>query len=62
MKMINVIRVVVVTILVTDSAIENEMEQLGASVEFLVELCETSAPNRVCCSTLSAFQCLSICF
>ncbi|KAI3444038.1 hypothetical protein Pfo_000703 [Paulownia fortunei] len=32
---------------VADSAIENEMEQLRASVDFLVELCETSCPRRV---------------
>ncbi|EYU35353.1 hypothetical protein MIMGU_mgv1a026399mg [Erythranthe guttata] len=30
-----------------DTAIESEMEQLRASVDFLVELCETSSPREV---------------
>ncbi|KAL9154587.1 hypothetical protein ABFS82_10G125800 [Erythranthe guttata] len=31
----------------SDTAIESEMEQLRASVDFLVELCETSSPREV---------------
>ncbi|KAL8040868.1 hypothetical protein ABFX02_10G128200 [Erythranthe guttata] len=32
---------------ISDTAIESEMEQLRASVDFLVELCETSSPREV---------------
>lgn len=42
--------------MVTDSAVENELEQLKASVDFLVELCETSSPTGVCGTTLTAFH------
>lgn len=43
-------------LLVTDRAVENEVEQLKASVDFLVELCETSFPTGVCGTTLTAFH------
>lgn len=46
----------VTIIVVADSAIENEMEQLRASVDFLVEIWETSSSLGVSCPSLSAFR------